>query len=519
MEQLREVPRARLGRTMGSVVHDEGAEFWRLQQIATGGGLRRCGAAHLPVACGGAKVQGEAAGGARPGQGSAAAGRIAGLLSALSADARRQVIARGMSAAQRRALEAFLLAGARPRPPGAQARCARPEADAEGAGQHMGQASQHAPAAAAPFGMAQPVEEVSLASPTQLARHTAPRIVALDGQGDAPPWLKRRAGEAARSAKRAQRRWQPLARTAVAAPAASVTETAASGAVSSPSAIGIFRRASGPAAGTIKYRAALSLVGLRIQAPPRHSRAKALEDRMDLLKFRRRVVNGGSAPFDERVRCAVNAGVFAAAPPCGRTLEDFGWVFNVAVSGLYRRVMLSPTYGPGQLEAALSAWRRLRAARIGSLQSDRDRRSTPTEMVESWESTKVVLQDLWCVAGAVPSRTMQRLKNAETSSEARAQREWERWNRRRMREEERLIRKHIRDQRRELRCMAAEDAASRKERACRRSRRTEELNTIRHLKALLAKWTAGGCLARVTQGNTTMNINTDESDLEACSRP
>eukprot|EP00933_Yihiella_yeosuensis_P002139 TRINITY_DN10356_c0_g1_i1.p1 TRINITY_DN10356_c0_g1~~TRINITY_DN10356_c0_g1_i1.p1 ORF type:complete len:681 (+),score=124.15 TRINITY_DN10356_c0_g1_i1:199-2241(+) len=260
-----------------------------------------------------------------------------------------------------------------------------------------------------------------------------------------------------------------------------------------PSGHGIFRRCH--QGGPPKYRANLSLCGLRLRAMARASLDQSKKDLATLVNICR-LVRKQKGQFEDCVRNAIRTSLtdFATAPgACKEDTElsfdatgmrELGLTMQVATCAVYRQVLLSPTYTLNELDKALSAWRLLHGARSSSLQEGKSRRRNPVAMQASWEHIQKSLLELWKATGAVDERVLHTFARVEKLVESRFQQEWERWNRHQMAKEERLMRQNLRAEQRSAKMKLQEDRRSRlHQRSVQR-----ETRIVKRLEKLIPKW-------------------------------
>eukprot|EP00747_Dinoflagellata_sp_TGD_P051113 gnl/TRDRNA2_/TRDRNA2_147162_c0_seq1.p1 gnl/TRDRNA2_/TRDRNA2_147162_c0~~gnl/TRDRNA2_/TRDRNA2_147162_c0_seq1.p1 ORF type:complete len:476 (+),score=74.47 gnl/TRDRNA2_/TRDRNA2_147162_c0_seq1:72-1499(+) len=258
---------------------------------------------------------------------------------------------------------------------------------------------------------------------------------------------------------------------------------------------GIFRRRC--ANGTVKYRASLSLAGLRLQTAARGNVDEARQDYLQLLAIRRRMQQE-AGPIEVRLRHALADVVRPPDPPSAEVLDctesssrSLGLIFRVAACALYGRVLLSPTYSTAELDKALAAWRQLRKARLmadspssgasASCTARGRRRRTPAAMSRSWPEIQRTYMQLWSAAGADPVRVRRTLERTEQLAATRLEREWEQWNRVRMSAEDRRSR-------RERQRLLAEELAARRAARCQARQSAREADIVGKLEALIESW-------------------------------
>lgn len=248
---------------------------------------------------------------------------------------------------------------------------------------------------------------------------------------------------------------------------------------------GIFRRrCSGK--GACKYRASLSLFGLRLQAPPRSDLRRAKADLAELVRVVRQVRNH-TGSSEARVRHALrllgdNQALHDKLP---------GLILQVATCALYRQVLLSPAYSLDQLDEVLAAWLRLQRARTACLGTKQVRRRSPAQMQDSWQHIRSAYIELWQSAGAAVERVQRSLDRLESLVEKRFQQQWESWNRRRMASEEKQTRAALWCERREQRRMLREDKASRRVSCGQVQAARREARTLERLERLISRWPCG----------------------------
>lgn len=248
--------------------------------------------------------------------------------------------------------------------------------------------------------------------------------------------------------------------------------------------------------GLVKYRASMSVSGLRIEAAPRTNPNIAAKDYERLVEIREHI-EAGHGDFEARVRHALHM-ERANVSGCDRT----GLIFHVASCGLYRKVLLSPMFREEELENALEAWRKLYHARIFGLEhNSKRRRRTPAQMQESWEHIRTIQAEMWCKAGANSYKVQQRLDKHENVAASRLEREWERWNREAMCFEDNRTRAC---QRRDRQFLLA------KARRVRESDRIakREAKALRRLDKLIGRWTPiRHCKAKCSSRRRCKNMN------------